>query len=188
MSLVSERSLKKMALPDGYSITRGSEVDRDGMFLELSKSGSVVAEAFYSDQTKRISISCFQPSLPIETVEFLTSEAWRCLPPGVSVDESLEPEHLLDIQTDSGGSQVFIHADAEGLATLERSIESLRSTVGKGDCDHGHLFAQDWGGNDLSRSHLSDGMRHVSHVKIYGWSKDWLDKNPRDHEGTESND
>ena len=170
-----------MALPDGFTIMLGSDLERDGMFLELSHSGDVVAEAFYSDETKKISLSCFQSSLPIETVEFLTAEAWRRLPPETPKDESLEPEHLLDVQTDSDGSQVFIHADAEGLATLSRSVERLRAKAESGECDHDHLFAQDWGGYDLSASYLSEGMRHVSHVKIYGWSKDWLTKNPRDN-------
>ena len=97
------------------------------------------------------------------------------------MDESLEPEHLLDIQTDSDGSQVFVHADAVGLSMIERSAARLRKKAEEGECDHDHLFAQDWGGSELSTSSLSDGMRHVSHVKIYAWSNAWLAKHPRDN-------
>jgi hypothetical protein len=169
-----------MALIDDYKTTLGTDLGRDGMFLELSRVGNVVAEAFYSDTTQKISIRVFE-SLPIEAVDFLSAEARRRLPPKSAVDESLEPEYLLDIQTDSDGSQVFMHADAEGLAFIERAVSRLRQKAESGECDHDHLFAQDWGGNELSTSSLSDGMRHVSHMKIYAWSKVWLAEHPRDN-------
>jgi hypothetical protein len=170
-----------MALPDGFTITLGSDVERDGMFLELARSSEVVAEAFYSDHTKKISISFLDQPLPIEVVEFLTAEAWRRLPPAVPMDVALEPHHLLDVQTDSGGTQVFIHADAKGLAVLKQTVERLQSKAENGACDHDHLFAADWGGCELSTSDLSEGMHHVSHVKIYGWSKSRLEEHPRDN-------
>ena len=97
------------------------------------------------------------------------------------MDVDLEPHHLVDIQTDFAGSQVFIYADAEGLAVLKQTVERLQSKVENGVCDHDHLFSADWGGCELSRSDLSEGMHHVLHVKIYGWSKSWLEEHPRDN-------
>lgn len=47
----------------------GSDVQRDGMFLELFSEGSgVCAEAFYNDGTKNFSLSLFKKSLPMDAV------------------------------------------------------------------------------------------------------------------------
>lgn len=104
------------------------------------------------------------------------------------MDESLEPEYLLDIQTDSCGAQVFVYADVEGLAVIERAASRLRQKAESGVCDHDHLFAQDWGGNELSTSSLSDGMRHVSHLKLCAWSSAWLAEHRRDNSGMAAGD
>lgn len=60
-----------------YSIIRGSDVDRDGMYLELSETESkkVIAEVFYSDsysrcqkttstglRIRRLTIGCMRPA------------------------------------------------------------------------------------------------------------------------------
>lgn len=52
-----------------YGLTMGSDVQRDGMFLELFSEGSgVCAEAFYNDGTKNFSLSLFKKSLPMDAV------------------------------------------------------------------------------------------------------------------------
>jgi hypothetical protein len=67
----------------GYSTVMGSDVHRDGMYLELidQETGDEVAEVFYSDQSHRMTVSVFRPDLPIEAVEALIEEAKRRLPP-----------------------------------------------------------------------------------------------------------
>jgi hypothetical protein len=66
-----------------YHTIRGSDVDRDGMFLELidKESGDEVAEVFYSDVTHQMTISLFQPTLPLHVVELLIKRAKDDLPP-----------------------------------------------------------------------------------------------------------
>jgi len=64
------------ALTQGYRTVRGSDVQRDGMFLELidESTGDEVAEVFYSDVTRKMTISVFRPELPLE-VELLIERA-----------------------------------------------------------------------------------------------------------------
>jgi hypothetical protein len=67
-----------------YTFTMGSDVDRDGMYLEAAITGSpseVVAEVFYSDASGQFAVSCFKESIPIEVLEHLMTEARRRLPP-----------------------------------------------------------------------------------------------------------
>jgi hypothetical protein len=69
--------------PSDYRIVRGSDVHRDGMFLELSdqRSGEIIAEVFYSDVTHEMVISVFRPQLPTRIVEMLLERAKHDLPP-----------------------------------------------------------------------------------------------------------
>jgi hypothetical protein len=68
-----------------YSFTRGSDVDRDGMFLEADVIGEggkrTVAEVFYSDATGQFFLTCFEENVPLELVEYLIEEGRRWLPP-----------------------------------------------------------------------------------------------------------
>lgn len=68
-----------------YSFTRGSDVVRDGMFLEAYAVGDAkrrtVAEVFYSDSTDEFYVSCFEEHVPVELVEYLIEEGRKCLPP-----------------------------------------------------------------------------------------------------------
>jgi hypothetical protein len=66
-----------------YTVVRGSDVDRDGMYLELSEKESkkIVAEVFYSDGTHDFSLSCFQPDIPMRLIESLINDAKQLLPP-----------------------------------------------------------------------------------------------------------
>jgi hypothetical protein len=67
---------------EGYRTQRGSDIQRDGMFLELidAESGDEVAEVFYSDQTKKMRISVYASELPLEAVEHLIARAKVVLP------------------------------------------------------------------------------------------------------------
>jgi len=67
-----------------YQHQMGSDIERDGMFLELVEvaSGDVVGEVFYSDRSGQFSISLDRPDLPLEVVEELVSSARKRLPPG----------------------------------------------------------------------------------------------------------
>ena len=70
-------------IPSGYQTVRGSDVQRDGMYLELidQSTGDEVAEVFYSDVTHKMTISIFQPELPLDVVESLILRAKHDLPP-----------------------------------------------------------------------------------------------------------
>lgn len=74
-------------LTEGYGTVRGSDVQRDGMFLELTdaRTGKVVAEVFYSDSTNQMTLSLFQQDLPVDVVELLIAKAKRELPPVASL-------------------------------------------------------------------------------------------------------
>ena len=73
-------------LSPGYRTVRGSDVQRDGMYLELidESTGDEVAEVFYSDVTHEMTISVFQPELPLRVVEALIERAKHDLPPTVA--------------------------------------------------------------------------------------------------------
>jgi hypothetical protein len=67
----------------GYRTVRGSDVQRDGMYLELieDSTGDEVAEIFYSDATHKMTMSVFQSELPLDVVEALIERAKHDLPP-----------------------------------------------------------------------------------------------------------
>jgi len=62
----------------------GSDVQRDGMYLELSIPNSnplrQIAEVFYSDQTHDFVVSCFEENVPIKLIELLIENAKKRLP------------------------------------------------------------------------------------------------------------
>lgn len=80
-------------LPDGllqygdrqYRCVRGSDVQRDGMYLEISEGsdvfGAQVAEVFLSDVTGEFSLSLFVSDVPLAVVERLIEPARQWLPP-----------------------------------------------------------------------------------------------------------
>lgn len=67
----------------GYRTIRGSDVQRDGMYLELieESTGDEVAEVFYSDATQNMVVSVFKPDLPLSVVEAFINRAKNDLPP-----------------------------------------------------------------------------------------------------------
>lgn len=66
-----------------YTLERGSDVARDGMFLWLSEAGSIeiLMEVFYSDVDGSFTMAGFGGFAPLEIVERLIAEARNCLPP-----------------------------------------------------------------------------------------------------------
>ena len=68
-----------------YEILRGSDVIRDGMYLEASilRPGirDQVLEIFYSDINGHFTISYCKDDLPMELVEYMIINAKMALPP-----------------------------------------------------------------------------------------------------------
>ena len=65
-----------------YAATIGSDVQRDGMYLELAdQDGHVVGEIFFSDVDGKMAITLYQPGVPVEVVEWMISIAKVRLPP-----------------------------------------------------------------------------------------------------------
>lgn len=66
-----------------YSTVRGSDLLRDGVFLELSVAGSseVLMEVFYSGVDGSFCLSGSGAPVPLEVVEALIAAARELLPP-----------------------------------------------------------------------------------------------------------
>jgi len=64
-----------------HSTVRGSDVNRDGMFLELKRAGNTVAEVFFDDNTRKFAVSLFAENLPLNVLEKFFEEARVCLVP-----------------------------------------------------------------------------------------------------------
>lgn len=64
-----------------FETVMGSDVQRDGMFLELREiGGKDCAEVFYSDLTHDFTVTMFEPSLPEAALTWLINEAHSRLP------------------------------------------------------------------------------------------------------------
>jgi hypothetical protein len=70
-------------LPKGYRAVRGSDIRRDGMYLELiePETGDEIAEVFYADEDGKIVISVFKQDVPLEVIEAFIAKAKHDLPP-----------------------------------------------------------------------------------------------------------
>lgn len=70
-----------------YTYVMGSDLMRDGMYLELEvadapiEKGPPLAKVFYSDVDGSMTFTSWAPDLPLEVVEWLIQEARRRLPP-----------------------------------------------------------------------------------------------------------
>lgn len=73
-----------MSKPE-FEIIRGSDLLRDGIYLELSVKDTSplqqVAEIFYSDITHEFFLSCYEENIPLEEIKKLISAARKYLPP-----------------------------------------------------------------------------------------------------------
>ena len=59
-----------------YGATVGSDIDRDGMYLELADDAKVViAEIFYSDDTGNMTFTSHRADLPLPLIEWLIAQA-----------------------------------------------------------------------------------------------------------------
>lgn len=68
-----------------YEFARGSDIVRDGMFLELTMANTdpvlQLAEVFYSDVTRQFSLTCYEPNIPLVVIESLIEQSKKLLPP-----------------------------------------------------------------------------------------------------------
>lgn len=87
------------------------------------------------------------------------------------------PAHTLSVIADHAGT-VSIHADAEGLSILIAALERLKRDVDSGRCEHDHLLSNAWAGHELSETlGCERGGELIHHVKIYGWTQEWAQRN-----------
>ena len=86
-------------------------------------------------------------------------------------------DYLLSFVASKDGDALYIHADQAGLDELVKVLQSLKSHLEKGECEHNHLFSQDWGGHGLTTSMLeqerNDNCTQVHHVELYAWTQQW---------------
>ncbi|RVC46784.1 MAG: hypothetical protein EOS65_20220 [Mesorhizobium sp.] len=65
-----------------YEATIGSDVQRDGMYLELADQYEhIVGEIFFSDVDEKMTLTLSQPDVPLEVVEWMIATAKVRLPP-----------------------------------------------------------------------------------------------------------
>jgi len=64
-----------------YSTIRASDLQRDGMGLELHCDSRLVAEIFLSDAIGEFTISLFEPSIPLPVIVQLIAESRTDLVP-----------------------------------------------------------------------------------------------------------
>ncbi|MDD9341738.1 MAG: hypothetical protein PV362_19255 [Providencia heimbachae] len=68
-----------------YEFSRGSDIVRDGMFLELNIANTnplkQLAEIFYSDITHKFTVNCMASDIPLIVFEQFIEIAKRNLPP-----------------------------------------------------------------------------------------------------------
>lgn len=73
-----------------FTTVIGSDLDRDGMYLEVSeeKNGEpvVVLEIFYSDKSDKMTLSAFATDMPIELIDWATAMAKTRLPSSEKLD------------------------------------------------------------------------------------------------------
>jgi hypothetical protein len=75
-----------------FETIMGSDVQRDGMFLELREaSGKDCAEVFYNDLTHEFTVTTFVQSLPLEALTWLFNEALERLPAKNAIVDGAAP-------------------------------------------------------------------------------------------------
>ncbi|WP_407084461.1 hypothetical protein [Pluralibacter gergoviae] len=88
-----------------YRYVRGSDIVRDGMFLELIDYGTEplqqLACIFYSDATKQFTLEYFDDSVPAEVLEAFVDAAVHLLPE--TQDGGCTARPAWDFSTANGG-------------------------------------------------------------------------------------
>ena len=111
-----------------------------------------------------------------DSVSFQQAGLVRRVADHLTFGEMAKPNYTLAIATDDEG-QVVVHADANGLSALIKSLEQLKKKVESGECDHDHFFTDAWAGSELSESlGCEKGIRLIHHLKVYGWTDEWAKK------------
>jgi hypothetical protein len=65
-----------------YEVRRGSDVERDGMYLEIADDANArLADVFYSDQDNSMTFTAYRADLPLPVVEWLIAQARLRLTP-----------------------------------------------------------------------------------------------------------
>lgn len=65
-----------------YQIVVGSDVTRDGMYLEVQDTtDALVAEVFYSDRDGTMTFTGYRPDVPLAVVEWMIAESKARLTP-----------------------------------------------------------------------------------------------------------
>jgi len=65
-----------------YGVTVGSDIQRDGMYLEVEdEAKGVLAEVFYSDRDDSMTFTGYRPELPSPLVEWMIAHARERLTP-----------------------------------------------------------------------------------------------------------
>jgi hypothetical protein len=64
-----------------YDFVIGSDVVRDGMFAEISDQSKAIIEIFYSDSSHKMTVTLFEPNLPLEVIEWAIAIAHERLLP-----------------------------------------------------------------------------------------------------------
>lgn len=79
-----------------YRYVRGSDVVRDGMFLELVVDGTdplqQLACIFYSDVTRKFTLDYFDDTVPAGVMEAFVDAAVQLLPEKVDVEGTQRPD------------------------------------------------------------------------------------------------
>lgn len=69
-------------LGQNYGVTVGSDIQRDGMYLEVEDNAkAVLAEVFYSDRDNSMTFTSYRTDLPLPLVEWLIAHAKERLTP-----------------------------------------------------------------------------------------------------------
>jgi hypothetical protein len=76
-----------------YATAMGSDVGRDGMYLELERvgtsgPGTIVAEAFWADESSTFTLTLFEENLAVSLIEQFLGEARRRITP-IGIAEEL---------------------------------------------------------------------------------------------------
>lgn len=69
-----------------FQLIRGSDIHRDGMYLELLDvdAQTTVAEVFYTDATGALTFSGYERDIPLEVIEALIERGKQLLTPSTS--------------------------------------------------------------------------------------------------------
>jgi len=81
ISIVSQFSSVIEIAGQSYSAVIGSDVERDGMFLEVTDAANaLVAVVFFSDRDECMTLTTHRPDMPLSLIEWMIGEAKERLP------------------------------------------------------------------------------------------------------------